>query len=100
MKWLTGGAYGFRKSRAHPADRPPDAHDGGRVRRVRAFVDPRAEREGLALARARGVYTGRKRVLSFEQMAQLGDMIKAGHMKAALARRFGISRESIYTYIR
>jgi DNA invertase Pin-like site-specific DNA recombinase len=57
------------------------------------------QREGLALAKRRGVYRGRKQVLSREQAARLRERVEAGEPKAAVARAFGISRESLYRYL-
>ena len=60
------------------------------------------QREGIAVAKAKGVYTGRKPTLSDEQAAMLVAKDKAnGHKnRAALAREYGISRETLYQYLR
>ncbi|MEU7764466.1 recombinase family protein [Nocardia sp. NPDC049190] len=58
------------------------------------------QREGIAAAKARGAYTGRKPALTPEQAAQLRARSAAGVPKVALAREFGISRETVYTYLR
>lgn len=58
------------------------------------------QREGIALAKQRGVYRGRKRALSPEQVQELRSRAAAGEKKARLAREFGISRETLYQYIR
>jgi DNA invertase Pin-like site-specific DNA recombinase len=57
------------------------------------------QREGIALAKAAGVYKGRKRSLTPERVTELRKRIKAGEKKAAVAREFGISRETLYTYL-
>lgn len=57
------------------------------------------QREGIALAKRRGVYRGRKKVLSNEQAARLRERVAAGEPKAAVARAFGISRETLYRYL-
>lgn len=57
------------------------------------------QREGFALAKAAGVYKGRKRSLSPERVTELRNRIKAGEKKAAVARAFGISRETLYSYL-
>jgi DNA invertase Pin-like site-specific DNA recombinase len=57
------------------------------------------QREGIALAKLRGAYRGRKRVLSKEQAARLRERVEAGEPKAAVARAFGISRETVYRYL-
>lgn len=58
------------------------------------------QREGIALARQRGAYRGRARALNTEQVAQLRRRAAEGAAKAALAREFGISRETVYQYLR
>ena len=58
------------------------------------------QREGIALARQRGAYRGRARALSAEQILQLRQRVAAGIPKAMLAREFGVSRETIYQYLR
>ena len=58
------------------------------------------QREGIALAKKRGAYRGRKKALSPEQVADLRRRAAAGDQKAALAREFGISRETLYQYLR
>jgi len=58
------------------------------------------QREGIALARQRGAYRGRARALSAEQVGQLRERVADGAAKATLAREFGVSRETIYQYLR
>jgi DNA invertase Pin-like site-specific DNA recombinase len=65
----------------------------------RALIRER-QREGIALAKKRGAYRGRKKALSPEQVADLRQRAAAGDQKAALAREFGISRETLYQYLR
>jgi DNA invertase Pin-like site-specific DNA recombinase len=58
------------------------------------------QREGIAAAKQRGVYAGRKPALTAEQAQQLRERTAAGEQKAALAKEFGISRETVYSYLR
>jgi DNA invertase Pin-like site-specific DNA recombinase len=58
------------------------------------------QKEGIALAKQRGVYRGRKNSLSPEQVAEMKKRSANGEPKAALAREFGVSRETIYQYLR
>lgn len=58
------------------------------------------QREGIALAKQRGVYRGRKRALSPERIAELRARVAGGEKKARLAREFDISRETLYQYLR
>ena len=58
------------------------------------------QREGIALAKKRGAYKGRKPSLTAEMAAQLRQRAAAGEKKAVLAREFNISRETLYAYLR
>ncbi len=58
------------------------------------------QREGIAAAKKRGVYTGRKPALTAEQARHLRERAAKGEPKASLAREFGISRETVYTYLK
>jgi DNA invertase Pin-like site-specific DNA recombinase len=52
------------------------------------------QREGIAAARQRGVYTGRKPALTPERARALPERAAAGERKSALATEFGISLDS------
>jgi DNA invertase Pin-like site-specific DNA recombinase len=65
----------------------------------RALIRER-QREGIALAKQRGAYRGRKKSLSGPQIVELKRRITAGEQKAAVARDYGISRETLYQYLR
>ena len=65
----------------------------------RALIRER-QREGIALAKQRGAYRGRKKSLLPERAADLRRRVAAGEAKAQLAREFGISRETLYQYLR
>ena len=56
------------------------------------------QREGIAIAKNAGVYKGRKPSLTPQRVVELHARISAGGKKAALAREFGISRETLYQY--
>ena len=56
------------------------------------------QREGIALAKKAGVYKGRKPSLTPERAEELRKRVAAGEKRAALAREFSISRETLYTY--
>jgi DNA invertase Pin-like site-specific DNA recombinase len=58
------------------------------------------QREGIALAKQRGAYRGRKKSLSPAQVDELRQRVSAGEKKAILARELGLSRETIYQYLR
>jgi DNA invertase Pin-like site-specific DNA recombinase len=58
------------------------------------------QKEGIALAKQRGAYKGRKKTLTQERAAELVQRAGAGVPKALLARDYGISRETVYQYLR
>ena len=58
------------------------------------------QREGIELAKARGVYRGRTRSLSEDQVADLRRRIGDGVAKAVIARELGVSRETRYQALR
>ncbi|QYF91355.1 recombinase family protein [Arthrobacter sp. PAMC25284] len=65
----------------------------------RALIGER-QREGITLAKARGAYRGRRKALTPEKAAELRDRAGAGEQKTGLAREFGISRETLYQYLK
>jgi len=100
-----GGAGAVHEGAAHVYGRRHGDGDAaavgdGRVRGVRAVPVRERQREGIALARKRGVYRGRARALNPEQLAQLRQRAADGSPRATLAREFGISRETVYQYLR
>ncbi len=65
----------------------------------RALIGER-QREGMALAKQRGAYRGRKKALANNQVIELRCRAGAGEQKSTLAREFGISRETLYQYLK
>lgn len=65
----------------------------------RALIHER-QREGIALAKQRGAYRGRKKALSEEKAVALRERAAQGEKRAQLAREFGISRETLYQYLK
>lgn len=65
----------------------------------RALIRER-QREGIVLAKQRGAYRGRKKALAPERVAELRRRAATGEKKAQLAREFGISRETLYQYLK
>lgn len=59
------------------------------------------QREGITLAKAKGVYRGRKPALSAEQVEALKaqDKVRGGKNRSGLAKDYGISRETLYQYL-
>jgi DNA invertase Pin-like site-specific DNA recombinase len=64
----------------------------------RAIIRER-QAEGIARAKARGVYKGRPKALSDEQLVQAREWVSAGVPKAKVARRLGIGRTTLYNYL-
>ncbi len=58
------------------------------------------QREGIALAKNRGLYRGPTPSLDATRAAELREEAAAGVPKSVLAREFGISRETVYVYLR
>jgi len=65
----------------------------------RALIGER-QREGISLAKERGVYKGRKPCLTPEQAEQVRRRVQSGESKADLARFYSVSRETIYAYLK
>ena len=65
----------------------------------RALIKER-QREGITLAKQRGAYHGRKKALTPERAAELVQRAAGGVPKSTLARDYGISRETVYQYLR
>jgi len=66
----------------------------------RALIRER-QREGINAAKVKGgVYQGRKPSLTPQQVTDLKTRAASGEKKAALAREFSISRETVYQYVR
>jgi len=58
------------------------------------------QREGIAVAKAQGVYKGRKPSLTSERADQLRARAAAGENRSNLAKEFQVSRDTLYAYIR
>ncbi|CPX57571.1 site-specific recombinase PinR [Mycobacteroides abscessus] len=56
------------------------------------------QREGIAIAKAAGKYKGRKASLTDDQASELRARLTAGESPTALAREYGISRQTVYNY--
>jgi DNA invertase Pin-like site-specific DNA recombinase len=58
------------------------------------------QREGIAQAKKRGAFKGRKKSLSQAEVDELRQRIAAGMSKSQAAREYGISRQTLYQYLR
>jgi DNA invertase Pin-like site-specific DNA recombinase len=65
----------------------------------RALIRER-QREGIAIAKAKGVYKGRKKALTAQQVGDLRKRLGEGALKSELAKEFKISRETVYQYLK
>jgi DNA invertase Pin-like site-specific DNA recombinase len=57
------------------------------------------QREAIAIAKREGKYSGRKPSLTPVRAAELRQRVADGGSKAALAREFGMSRDTLYRYV-
>ena len=55
-------------------------------------------REGIALAKAAGKYKGRQPALTSAQAGELRQRLAAGEGVSALAREYGVTRQTVYNY--
>lgn len=58
------------------------------------------QREGIAIAKAKGRYKGRPPKLDADQVAKMRERVSTGVAKAKVAREFKITRETLYQYMR
>jgi DNA invertase Pin-like site-specific DNA recombinase len=65
----------------------------------RALIRER-QLEGIALAKKRGAFKGRKKSLTPEQAQNLKQRVASGERKSDIARDFSISRETLYQYLK
>ena len=72
---------------------------GGVAEFERSIIRER-QREGIAVAKGKGAYRGRKRALRDDQVAAIRQRAAAGEHKAALAREYGVSRETLHQSLR
>ena len=54
------------------------------------------QREGIAVAKAKGVYKGRTPSLTDEQRSAVAQRLSRGESATALAREYGVSRATVY----
>ncbi len=64
----------------------------------RALIKER-QREGIAIAKSKKLYKGRKPALDEADVAKLKQMAADGLAKVEIAKTFGISRASVYVYM-
>jgi DNA invertase Pin-like site-specific DNA recombinase len=64
----------------------------------RALIKER-QLEGIALAKAKGMYKGRKPVLDATGIAKVHEMAEKGTKATVIAKTLGISRTTLYKYL-
>lgn len=69
---------------------------GGIAQFERSLIKER-QAEGIAIAKAKGVYKGRKPALTAEQVEAARQRIADGVPKAKVARDLGVSRQTLYS---
>jgi len=57
------------------------------------------QREGIEIAKSKGVYKGRKPSLNHKQIEELKAKVAAGAKKSTVASEYRISRETLYKYL-
>lgn len=72
-------------------------HILGAVAQLERAIIRERQAEGIAKAKTKGVYKGRKPALTPEQITEARERVSAGVPKAAVARDLGVSRQTLYT---
>jgi DNA invertase Pin-like site-specific DNA recombinase len=57
------------------------------------------QREGIAIAKAKGVYTGRRKKLSVEQLEEMKLDFNSGVAKTKIAEKYGVTRAYVYQLV-
>ncbi|AIL66139.1 DNA-invertase hin (plasmid) [Rickettsiales bacterium Ac37b] len=65
----------------------------------RALIRER-QREGIELAKQKGLYKGRKSKLNDLQIQQIKEKLDLGIPKSRIAREYSITRETLYQYLK
>lgn len=71
-------------------------HMIGAIAEFERSLSKQRQAEGIEKAKARGAYTGRKRVLTDEQVDAIAQKVSDGVTVARVARDYGVSRGTIY----
>lgn len=57
------------------------------------------QKEGIELAKKKGVYKGRTKALNQEQVEKIREKIQLGVPKSKIAKEYGINRATLYNYL-
>lgn len=68
----------------------------GAVAQLERSIIRDRQADGIAVAKAKGVYKGRKPSLTAEQAEEIRGLIAEGVNKSEIARRYGVDRSSLY----
>jgi DNA invertase Pin-like site-specific DNA recombinase len=88
----------WHSTRALPIKPPGKISNAPFAEFERTLINER-QQEGIALAKQRGAYRGRKKALPPDAVTKLRARIATGTSKAKVAREFGISRQTLYQYL-
>jgi DNA invertase Pin-like site-specific DNA recombinase len=69
----------------------------GAVAELERNIIRERQSEGIAIAKAKGVYKGRKPALTPDRVQQAREAVAAGIPKAKVARDLGVSRQTLYS---
>lgn len=86
------------KEKANPMSKLMLSMMGAFAEFERALILER-QREGIAQAKARGAYKGRKPISS-NQIEEAREMIAAGKAKTTICKELGIGRTTLYKYLK
>ena len=56
------------------------------------------QREGIAIAKAKGKYKGRKKAVTEQQVLEIKELVLQGKSKQSIAKQYGLSNRSIFRY--
>ncbi len=71
----------------------------GSVAEFELALNQERRKEGILIAKRKGLYKGRKPVLSADRVTEIRNRVEAGENKAKIARELGISRAGLYVYL-
>jgi DNA invertase Pin-like site-specific DNA recombinase len=105
VEFHTGGLPSFEPGKDNPAGKLLLTVLGAVAEMERALIRER-QREGVQLAKAAGKYKGRGKKLTEEQAVEVRRLAaertpdgRPLHSRAGLAKRYGVSRQTLYQYI-
>jgi len=58
------------------------------------------QKEGVQIAKAKGVYKGRKQEMTSERVVEIKTRVESGEAKSQIAKSMKISRDTLYRYLK